>query len=42
MEVGYSGPAGEVVWVSFTDFILDPTTAIRSAPPSRPYAATRP
>ena len=26
MDVGRSGRAGEVVWVSFTDFILDPTT----------------
>jgi len=26
MAVGHSGQAGEVVWVSFTDFILDPTT----------------
>jgi hypothetical protein len=26
MAVGRSGRAGEVVWVSFTDFILDPTT----------------
>jgi hypothetical protein len=26
MAVGRSGQAGEVVWVSFTDFILDPTT----------------
>jgi hypothetical protein len=26
MAVGPSGPAGEVVWVSFTDFIRDPAT----------------
>ena len=26
MDVGRSGQAGEVVWVAFTDFILDPTT----------------
>ena len=26
MDVGRSGRAGEVVWVAFTDFILDPTT----------------
>jgi hypothetical protein len=26
MDVGRSGQAGEVVWVSFTDFILDPIT----------------
>jgi hypothetical protein len=26
MDVGRSGRAGEVVWVSFTDFTLDPTT----------------
>jgi hypothetical protein len=26
MAVGRSGQAGEVVWVSFTDFILDPAT----------------
>ena len=32
MDVGPSGPAGDVVWVSFTDFILDDTGApIRSS-----------
>jgi hypothetical protein len=28
MAVGRSGRAGEVVWVSFTDFVLDPTTRL--------------
>ncbi len=32
MDVGPSGPAGEVVWVSYTDFVLDDTGApIRSS-----------
>ena len=38
MDVGRSARAGEVVWVSFTDFILDPTTG---APLSSTIKAVR-